>query len=634
LFPLVRRFIWPNALAGFTGPTDLEWCDTLEKKADNVGREKTTNDSEFIAVGVIVLTMLLLGAWQHLQFSLRVGELAWFKNAYDEDTYILLANGLSAPRLDRFLSDGIARLFLSTLGGSPAAALVAFDLVFPPLIFLAAYFVASRLFKNLGPRILFSLLLMFGGDLFSLGNSASYMTSIVSLQDFKAVIDLFGQNLVPPIETSYLNIVRSPEPQVVYVVGFLFAGLLIEIVRSGGRGIRPAIWLVFAATQFLLTLSYSFVSLPLLMVEAFAVFVLLARRSFRAAALLAVLCALSIAAMAIAYAGVDAEGSRFFASRLPSISTAVLGACVVLGVAVVQLWKRGFADRVLWLVVGFAGLPIALMNQQLLTGVMISTRDWERYINHPAMMIGLGILLSRLETVEGGTMLKRAHRWAAPLAAALSLIIALSLNQSTSFWHAPNARTLAMTKAIEAAPNELDGWTLVLEEPGLAPSLAVRRGGRRDALIDYTDVVLDWIPSSEHAEFRLTRHGEALFEYWRLLGLSNTEAANILQTEVDARGGYYSAFFFNICDYWYPCTDNRAVRTDEITALLPEVIASYERYRGQPPERLGGRRYAFVTTGTTATRLNEEIFDPAPVSRVVIDGETVSIHLQKRGADN
>lgn len=590
---------------------------------------KALKSRHSISVAAVAVAMFLFGAWQHIQFSFRVGEPAWFKNAYDEDTYILLSGGLSAPRLDRVMSDGIARLFQSVLGDTPAATLVTFDVVFPPLIFLAAYFLASRLFKGFGPRLLLSLLLMFGADLFSLGNSASVLSNVVSLQHFNALIGLFGQNLVPPIETSYLAIVRSPEPQVVYVVGFLFAGLLIEIVRRGGRGIGPAFWLIFTVAQLLLTLSYSFVSLPLLAVEVFAVFILAACGSFRAAAWLVVLWAASIAAVASAYAGVEAEGSRFFGSRLPSISVAMLGACALLCVTLLLLWRRRFADRMLWLALAFAGLPIALLNQQLLTGVMISTRDWERYINHPALMIALGIVFSRLDWDDG--VFKHFRRWVPVAVIALSLFAIFSLNRSTSLWHSPNARAFAMAKAIEAAPNELEGWTLVLEEPGLAPALAVRRGGKRDALIDYTDVVIDWIPSSEHAEFGLTRHGEALFEYWRLLGLSKAEVAKILQTEVAARGGYYSAFFFNICDYWYPCTDNRAVRTEEITALLPEVIASYERYRAQPSERFEGRRYAFVATGTTATRLNEEIFDPAPVARVTVDGETVSIHLQKRG---
>lgn len=583
-----------------------------------------------ISVAAVAVAMFVLGAWQHIQFSFRVGEPAWFKNAYDEDTYILLSDGLSAPRLDRTLSDGVARMFQSVLGDTPAAALVTFDVVFPPLIFLAAYFLASRLFKGFGPRLLLSLLLMFGADLFSLGSSASVLSNVVSLQHFNALMGLFGQNLVPPIETSYLAIVRSPEPQVVYVVGFLFAGLLIEMVHRGGRGIGPTFWLVLAGAQLLLTLSYSFVSLPLLAVEFFGVFILLACGSLRAAAWLAALCAASMAAMAAAYAGVEAEGSRFFGSRLPSLSVAVLGACALLCVTMVLLWRRRFADRMLWLAVAFAGLPIALLNQQLLTGVMISTRDWERYINHPALTIALGIVLSRLGWDEGVS--RHLRRSVAAALIALSLFAIFSLNRSTSLWYSPNARAFAMAKAIEAAPNELDGWTLVLEEPGLAPALAVRRGGKRDALIDYTDVVLDWIPSSEHAEFRLTRHGEALFEYWRLLGLSREEVAGILEAEVAARGGYYSAFFFNICDYWYPCTDNRAVRTDEIKALLPEVVASYEEYRA--PGKFKERRYAFIDTAATDKPLNEDIFDAVPVSRVTIGEETVSIHLQKQTVEN
>jgi hypothetical protein len=588
--------------------------------------EKTSSRS-VVPVVAVALLMLGFGAWQHLVFSLWAGEPAWFKNAYDEDTYILLANGLSGPRLDRMLSDGIAKLFLLMSGGSPAAALVGFDLVFPPLIFLAAYFLASRLFESISLRMVMSLLLMFSADLFSLGDSASYVTKIVSLEHFKAIIGLFGQNLVPPIETSYPTILRSPEPQVAYVVAFLFVGLLIQIVRAGGRGIRPAVWLAFTGAQLLLTLSYSLVSLPLLAVEAFAAFILLACRSFRSATVLAVFCALSLAAMVAAYAALDAEGSRVFASRLPTISVAVLGGLAAICLIGLVLWKRGFSDRMLWLAAAFAGVPVALMNQQLLTGMMISTRDWERYINHPALMIGLGILLSRLVRTADGAALQRYSRWAFAWAIVLLLIAFANLHRATTLWFPLNAKTLAMARAVDAAPGKLDGRTLVLDEPGLAPALAVRRDGRRDFLIDYTDVVLDWIPSLADAGFRLTPHGEALFEYWRLRGLTTEEVAEILEVEARERGGYYSAFFFNICDYWYPCTDNRAVQAEAIAAHLPEIVAAYERFREQPSDKFEGRRYAFIST--TTAPVNGQIFDATPVSGATVGAATASVYLQK-----
>jgi len=259
--------------------------------------------------------------------------------------------------------------------------------------------------------------------------------------------------------------------------------------------------------------------------------------------------------------------------------------------------------------------------------MMISTRDWERYINHPALMIGLGILLSRLVRTADGAALQRYSRWAFAWAIVLLLIAFANLHRATTLWFPLNAKTLAMARAVDAAPGKLDGRTLVLDEPGLAPALAVRRDGRRDFLIDYTDVVLDWIPSLADAGFRLTPHGEALFEYWRLRGLTTEEVAEILEVEARERGGYYSAFFFNICDYWYPCTDNRAVQAEAIAAHLPEIVAAYERFREQPSDKFEGRRYAFIST--TTAPVNGQIFDATPVSRATVGAATASVYLQK-----
>jgi hypothetical protein len=145
-----------------------------------------------------LLLLVVLGAWQHVYFSRSVGELAFFKNGYDEDTYFLVPFGLAGWRLDRLLSGAIATSLIALFKGSYSSALITFDTIFPPAIFAATYFAGGALFRDKLARTLFALVLMFSSDLFSLGSAASYPGPMLTLTRFAHIV---GEARVPPIET-------------------------------------------------------------------------------------------------------------------------------------------------------------------------------------------------------------------------------------------------------------------------------------------------------------------------------------------------------------------------------------------------------------------------------------------------
>jgi hypothetical protein len=531
-----------------------------------------------------VLGFIALGLWQHVYFSYSVGEFAFFKNAYDEDTYVLFPFGPAGFRPDRMLSGAIVSALLWFSHGSCSFTLVALDALFPALIFLAAYYAGTAIFVRFSARLLFALLLVFATDLFSLGSVASYPGPFPTLNQFKALV---GEAYVPPFETSYLSVYRSAEPQVSYVVGFLFIGLLLRMVLRGGQKTTRLEIIKLIIVQAALMMCYALVSYPLLLVEGWAAMIfLLARRRLQAMLLAVLFFGSIIEAFVFARMTLGASTTLLFASRLPVVTVSVVLALALMVSFLLLIWRSGRADPLLMVGLAFAGMPLALTNQQILTGLMASAREWERYVDLPFVVVATGILVSQA---------RWRLRWQTPAVALATVVVGFSLASSIRtyrFWLSDNLKSLAITRAVTAADGSLDRDTLlVLDQPEYAPFVEARLGRPFHALLNYTDVFKS--PIAPTPGFIPTSLAYSLFEYWKQMGIKPNAAMEILQEEARQRGGYYSGFLFNVCEYWYPCTDGRAVKTEKIVAALPSVIDSYAAFltKSAPPGK-----FAFVTS--------------------------------------
>ena len=541
-----------------------------------------TRETRYIIV--IMLALVVLGLWQHLYFSYTVGEFAFFKNAFDEDTYILFPFGLAGVRPDRLLSGAIVSGLLWPSHVSYAFALTAMDALLPPLIFLAAYYAGATIFAKFSARCLFAFVLVFSTDLFSLGSVASYPGPFPTLEQFKALV---GAEFVPPFETSYLGLYRSPEPQVSYVVGYLFAGLLLRILLRSGQYLSRRKIAAVVLVQVLLMTCYALVAYPFFIVEGLAAGILFLVARHRAATTLAISFIMSIVlAMIIALTTLGSSTSFVFNSHLPVITVGVLAALTLTVLYLLLLLRGGRADPRLLTGLAFAVVPLALTNQQIFTGWMTSTREWERYVDLPFVVISAGVLISNFPSR------KRFATPAIGLATiAISGFVCASSERTYGFWLPDNLKSLAIARAVTAAGTSLDDSVLVLDEPEYAPLVETRLGRPLHALLDYTDTFKTPVVSTSEPG-----HGalaEALFEYWRQTRVSPESARRILEQEARDRNGYYSGFLFDHCEYWYPCTDGRSVKTEKIMASIPSVIDSYAAYLAKPAP---ARKFAFVTS--------------------------------------
>jgi hypothetical protein len=548
-------------------------------------RTPLSRSADAAAAGTLVVFVVALGLAPHAWFSDAVGQLVFFKGAYDEDTYFLyMLRGIFEPY--RVVSHHFLAAVHALAGRSADLTLIAADLMLPALATVAAYFLASQLVRDWRIRAVVTLLLLFGQEFFSLANVAVWAGRAPPIELFRSLFGIWGAMIVPSPEVSYLGIFRTPEPQLGYAVVFVVLALLIRIANNENRALDTV---VLAALSFCLPFIYIIVSLPTLMAEACAAALLVAMGRRRAATALTaiVLGAAAVFGLTILLSANTQTG--IFASRLPIVTPGVLlGAMLVVPVAVSVLRWRS-ADPSAWLGVGFLAVPVVLSNQQVVTGLMISARDWERNINYQFLLIGLA-LIAHAFFADGLRRHRRALGYASlAVALCLAFVLARAQAQSYRYWLPSNLISVAMARVSDTVKPLLpDRTRVLLDEPGLAPLLAVRTGDNFEFVLDFTKVFqIPTPPIDETGRPPRRPHESDLFEYWWRTGTSPEEAEKLLTAEAAQRAGFFLAFLFNILDYWHPASDNRIVRQAEIVRNIPEIVMRYEAYRARPPAGAG-----------------------------------------------
>lgn len=555
-------------------------------------------DARFAAV--LALAVGLLGLWPHVRFSLEIGQVAWFKGAFDEDTYALFPFGVGQTRLDR-VGSGLVMWVLSRLcGGSIDAPLMLADLILPALATMSAYALSSVLVTSRPSRVLVALLLVFGADLLSLGNAAVFMGRPVSLDAFRALVGPAAEALVPAYETSYLTIFRTSEPQTTYITAFAALAGLVQVLRRRVDVSHLGMWSALLAVHLVLVSTYVFLAMLVVGIELLVGMLLLVERRSREGRVLWILGGAALVVMAIGTVVKTGDNSGLlFASRLPSLTPSVVASLLATGLAAWQLCRARGRNPALWLGAALVAAPVVLLNQQVLTGVMVSARNWERYACYPLLICGCALLASETLSARRDQMPWWLHLSFDTGTAAAVIVVGWTLiaaqGRAYDMWLRTNQKSVAIVNAlrnVEVEPGR--PFLLVLDEPGLAPLVAVRRGGQRESLLDHTDTFLTRVPRLERSAFALTALSEPLFEYWRRGHVSPARATEILGAEIAARNGTALAFLFHQCDYWYPCSDSRDLQLEAASSHVPAIVQAYAESLEHPSTRYAARRALLV----------------------------------------
>lgn len=542
--------------------------------------------AEVFTACAIAALVGLLGLWPHVVFSHQVGEFHYFQGAYDEDSYVLswLRDTL---RSTRALSGFCMSVLYAISRGSLDTTLVLADFVFPFLATCAAYFAASQVVAGRAPRIFATLLLIFANDLVSLGNQAVWTNGRFNLTAFEKAVSLFGMNLVPPYETSFLAIFRTPEPQVSFVLLFAILGFLARFARNARSANLVACVAVIAAIS-LLPLCYTFIAMPIAAVAgvamlAFTWFRYKAAAAATAAGLLGMVCVAVVAALWQNGAGQSTESlatGLSYHSRAPIVTPATIAS--LLSAAAFSVWalKHNCRSPLVSLALVCLLLPFLLGNQQIVSGVMISARDWERTVSYP--LLAFGALVALALVVEPTEFTRRRIAIAATLLAlGCGVIVLRAQMRAFQFWKPFNIESIAILRALKSVdPAVLASSRLTFENAGISQSIQVRMNDTVNVPLTFYQVAMNFIPNmnADAKSANPSRYEALVFEHWVRTGVGPEQADQILRTEIAQRSGTFTNYLFGFRDAWYPASDNRAVRPQELERSVGGIIQRYESY--------------------------------------------------------
>jgi hypothetical protein len=541
--------------------------------------------SDLLAAGLTAAFVGILGLWPHLNFASEIGELLYFHGAYDEDSYIL-SWLLGTLRSTRVLS-GFALSFVYVLCSSSLdATLIVSDFIFPFLATCAAYFAASQLISSRPGRILTALVLVFADDLFSLGNLAVWTLSSFNILRFTYAIGMIGPNLVPAYETSFLAVFRTPEPQVSFSLMFLNLGLLARFAAIDNDR-EPAGFAVAIVALSLLPVGYTFVTFPTAAIAGASLVVFAFFRKRAAVATAIGLLAAVLLSLGTYYwnnkGGQTTTGlaaDLTYHTRAPIVTPAVIGSLIFgtsFGIWVI-LGRR-------WQPLAFLALtcllmPAVLSNQQIITGIMFSARDWERTVSYPVLVFGIVAAISVIVPLQA-----KRPRLLSSLCWVCSVVIVLvvSRGQQSSFrlWKPFNLESIAIIRALKAVdPGTVDRASLAFEDVGIAPLVQVRARKPLNVTLTFYQAAMHFVPNMapEANSANPSPYEDSVFEHWLRIGMSPEKAEQLLHSEVRQRAGLYLNHLFSFRDAWYPASDNRAVRQQEVERSIAPIIGRYRNY--------------------------------------------------------
>jgi hypothetical protein len=552
--------------------------------------------TSFTVAALLSLVVAGVGIGPHVWFSIHLGEVTQFKAAYDEDTYARLAV-VGLGRTGRLLASALFKDVYGVAGRNLGVTLAIADAIFPAVAALSACALAAVVTRSTPSRLLVALLLLFGQELFSFGSST--VTWLLpdgwSLARARAAFAASRPDLIPDYFTSYFSLFRTPEPQVSLPLVFLHLAGVIALVS--GRGRRYDAWLLagLTASHALLIYEYAFLLALVVTLEGLLVLMLVGARQWTEAGRL-VLTMVPLGALAMFHGWAPTPSRFLFHSSAPILTPAVVYSVLLLLLTVTVAWSRRmpFRSPAFCLGAACAAVPVVLMNQQIVTGVMLSTRDFERYSNYPPLVLAAVIVI-------GAT---GPRRWLGagitPLTVAgiagIGLVVILGQRETVKLFRAYNEASVGLARAIRtAAAGEAEPPRVLLEEVDLVPLVAVRLHGRAQVefVLDYTETVLRPIPrfdadgGVEHGAGDF--HRARLFEHFARSGLSVAEVERLLGQEAASIGtgsAYLLHFLFHPAEVWYPFSDSRQLRPESVRAALPAIVRDYARFLADPPEVL------------------------------------------------
>ena len=333
------------------------------------------------------------GALPHLFFSADLGQQTFFESAWDEAFYSIVISGNGAAWND-YPVRALMHLLMMVTGGPNFSFALWSDVLLPILVVLAAGSLTLTLTRFSIAVVPITFLLVFGSDTLSFNSSAIYPPQLIISYDLRGLpIEL--RRLVPDAFTTFLYIYRTPEPQLSLPLFFCYLAIVVRFL--GLQQTRVFDWATLACATVISAASYVFFAAASLVAGGLALLSLVVVCRWRTAGgLFLILFASALLFIWLVVQTHSGEASAtLFHSRLPMIAPSMIyGGLFAPWFA--WTFRRELTHKPLLIFALLCLLvPFAALNQQVVTGLMVQTLNWERYVDYPFVVVGFLLFFAR-----------------------------------------------------------------------------------------------------------------------------------------------------------------------------------------------------------------------------------------------
>lgn len=530
---------------------------------------------------LFILFIGLLGLAPHLVYSWEIGHLSWMETSWDENTY---ASHMLSGRIEayRIFSSLVFKFFYSVFGGSLSWAMISLD-VFASMICAALACVLVRLlgFKRFlvpASLLLFSVSFLSFSDVNFWGGWLRYVSPFVQP---KMVDGL--QMFIPNVTISFYTLFRSPDPQCSLAVLFGFFILLL-------RYDEKPVWLrLLPLVGVMAVFPFIYVSIgisALVFMVGYAVLSLALHRRHGVLLAAGVVGLVWYAAFFLIKTGEGNAVTLMYHSRLPVMAPSMFWSMA--GCAGI-IWYgrhdlRKISARVLMAFAAFA-LPLVTLNQQIITGLMVQSRNWEFYANYSYIALGLLLVFPYLPSGLFHEKLSRFGKYI-PVILVISLIVGQARNYDRFDDRNLQAEAFAQAVTRLGAEGGLGDARILLAQPEAeAAVLNVLPETYESNLLPGHRAMMRRIGSEGGKPYRLEDMPYRYIPYtlYSLEGKTTEDFSKKLDFQI-GRGTCDSVllYFFDVMDCSGVMSDYRALKQDKLRAIAPDLVADYGRFLADP----------------------------------------------------
>jgi hypothetical protein len=550
-------------------------------------------------VTVLAIGLLLFNpAWTTIRFSSLFGRFLSMQLAYDEPFYFWqIQEQVARGVLDmnyRLLAK-LPGALLFWLGASFDTVLTVYGLLCPVLAFASALYLASIWERRSIGRVLWALFLLLGFDFLSGGSRViDYEPPAVWLANLVGDPGLLRADIL-----SFFLIHRRPEPQMSWIVIFLYFALLLGAFLNGNQ---KRYRLVCVLTPCLV---FVYINVAIAAIMVFGLLSLCSLIVYRRPILLpfALSVVVTLAAYGLSFVATStstAAALTVFKTHLPMLRPSIgFGLAGLIWVGM-QMRRHGTTPQ-RWAAAAFFVVPIVVLNQQIVTGLAVTPQNWDIYINYVCLVTGAGLMSGDfLSTLER----RRDWRQFLPLGviAFIGFILVQGGLRNEIYWQMESARSVLFADVYEQAQAKAPVDAVIL--PHLFDeSLFLTRVPRGVVVLGgYNSMILDPVPPwrpGESFEDHATAAGRSFATGFDVLfrsGVAPEQLQKNMEAELKTGDCWFGlSYFFSIGDCWPALLNFTSQTTKRLPPTVPAIIAMYRRYLEQDAARdLAQRRVLLI----------------------------------------